>query len=95
MVVKINGSAFDTERVMRFAPHKKGGLDFQPDDVCTLSMMAEQADYFEKCGFKTWTVDKMGWRFMPGKISSATRCRSALHRSVGIWRCRNGHEKSR
>ena len=26
--------------------------------------MAEQADYFEKCGFKTWTVDKMGWRFM-------------------------------
>jgi hypothetical protein len=23
MIVKINGSAFDTERVMRFAPHKK------------------------------------------------------------------------
>lgn len=64
MVVKINGSAFDTERVMRFAPRKKDGLDFQPDNVCTLSMMAEQADYLEKCGFKTWTVDKMGWRFM-------------------------------
>ena len=47
MVVKINGSAFDTERVMRFAPRKKDGLDFQPDNVCTLSMMAEQADYLE------------------------------------------------
>lgn len=64
MIVKINGSVFDTERVMRFAPHKKDGLDFRPDDVCTLSMMAEQADCLEKCGFKTWTVDKMGWRFM-------------------------------
>ena len=64
MVVKINGSAFDTERVMRFAPRKKGRMKFETDDVCTLSMMAEQADYFEKCGFKTWTVDKMGWRFM-------------------------------
>lgn len=33
MIVKINGSVFDTERVMRFAPRRKGGLDFQPDDI--------------------------------------------------------------
>lgn len=41
MVVKINGSAFDTERVMRFAPRKKDGLDFQPDDVCTLDELEQ------------------------------------------------------
>lgn len=31
MIVKINGSVFDTKRVMRFAPHKKDGLDFRPE----------------------------------------------------------------
>lgn len=53
MVVKINGSAFDTESVLRFAPRKKGRMKFEPDDICTLSMMAAQADYVEKRGFKT------------------------------------------
>lgn len=41
MVVKINGSAFDTERVMRFAPRKKDGLDFRPEDVCTLDELEQ------------------------------------------------------
>ena len=34
MIVKINGSVFDTERVMRFAPRRKGGLDFLPRMLC-------------------------------------------------------------
>ena len=64
MLVKINGIPFNPESVLRFAPRKKGRMKFEPDDICTLSMMTAQADYVEKCGFKTWTVDKMGWRFM-------------------------------
>ena len=61
MLVKINGIPFNPESVLRFAPRKKGRMKFEPDDICTLSMMAA---HVEKCGFKTWTVDKMGWRFM-------------------------------
>ena len=53
MLVKINGIPFNPESVLRFAPRRKGGLDFRPEDVCTLSMMAALADYVEKCGFKT------------------------------------------
>ena len=48
MVVKINGSVFDTERVMRFAPHKKGGLDFRPEDVCTLAELEQHCEKMAK-----------------------------------------------
>ncbi len=64
MLVKINGTPFDTARVMRFAPRRKGGLDFQPDDVCSREALKAQQEYVEKQGFKHWTVDKMGWRFL-------------------------------
>ena len=43
MIVKINGSAFDMARVMRFAPHKKDGLDFRPEDVCTLAELEHRS----------------------------------------------------
>lgn len=36
MVVKINGTPIDTARVLRFAPHKKDGLDFRDNEVCSL-----------------------------------------------------------
>lgn len=66
MVVKINGSEFDTERVMRFAPHKKDGLDFRPEDVCTLAELEQRCEKMAKMPstqqFKT--VDRMGWRFV-------------------------------
>ena len=66
MVVKINGSAFDTERVLRFAPRRKGGVDFRPEDVCTLD---ELEQWCEKMATlpptqQVKTVDRMGWRFV-------------------------------
>lgn len=64
MIVKINGSVFDTERVMRFAPHKKDGLDFQPDDICSRESLKAQQEYVEKQGFEHWTVNRMGWMFL-------------------------------
>lgn len=64
MLVKINGVLFDTERVMRFAPHKKGRLEFQPDDACSREMLQAQQEHVKKCGYKHWTVDRMGWRFL-------------------------------
>ena len=62
MVVKINGSAFDTERVMRFAPSKKDGLDFRPEDVCTLAELEQRCEKMATQQVKT--VDRMGWRFV-------------------------------
>ena len=66
MVVKINGSVFDTERVMRFAPHKKGGLDFRPEDVCTLDELEQRCEKMAKLPTtqQVKTVDRMGWRFV-------------------------------
>lgn len=66
MIVKINGSVFDTERVMRFAPHKKGAMDFAPDDVRKLFDLEQQKEVAEKdpTSGKVWTVDRMGWRFL-------------------------------
>lgn len=66
MVVKINGSAFDTERVMRFAPRKKGAMEFDPDDVRKLFDLEQQKEVAEKDPMteKVWTVDRMGWRFL-------------------------------
>lgn len=52
MIVKINGSAFDTERVMRFAPHKKDGLEQRCEKMA--KMPTQQVK----------TVDRMGWRFV-------------------------------
>lgn len=95
MIVKINGSVFDTERVMRFAPHKKGGLDFQPDDVCTLSMMAERQITLKSADSRLGQLTRWVGGLCSGKISSATRCRSASRRSLVNWKCRNGNEKSR
>lgn len=66
MVVKINGSAFDTERVMRFAPRKKDGLDFRPEDVCTLDELEQRCKKMAKLPptQQVKTVDRMGWRFV-------------------------------
>ena len=65
MIVKINGSAFDTERVMRFAPHKKDGLDFRPEDVCTLAELEQRCEKMAKLPTQqVKTVDRMGWRFV-------------------------------
>lgn len=66
MLVKINGSVFDTERVMRFAPRKKDGLDFRPEDVTTLEKLERlKAELMELAGSDfVWTVDRMGWRFL-------------------------------
>ena len=66
MVVKINGSVFDTERVMRFAPHKKDRLDFRPEDVTTLAKLERlKAELKELTNSDfVWTVDRMGWRFL-------------------------------
>lgn len=64
MLVKINGIPFNPESVLRFAPRKKGRMKFEPDDICSRESLKAQQEYVEKCGFKTWTVDKMGWRFM-------------------------------
>lgn len=69
MIVKINGSVFDTERVMRFAPRRKGGLDFRPKDVVPLYELENQEQSLregmdELPGSNVWTVDKMGWRFL-------------------------------
>lgn len=65
MVVKINGSAFDTERVMRFAPHKKDGLDFRPEDVCTLDELEQRYEKMAKMPTQqVKTVDRMGLRFV-------------------------------
>ena len=61
MIVKINGSVFDTERVMRFAPRKKDGLDFRPEDVTTLEKLERlKAELMELVGSDfVWTVDRM------------------------------------
>lgn len=66
MVVKINGSAFDTERVMRFAPRRKDGLDFRPEDVCTLAELEQRCEKMAKLSptQQVKTVDRMGWRFV-------------------------------
>ena len=64
MLVKINGILFNPERALRFAPKKKGALRFIPEDVTTLDGLVAQQEYVEKCGFKHWTVDRMGWRFL-------------------------------
>lgn len=66
MIVKINGSAFDTERVMRFAPRKKDGLDFRPEDVCTLDELEQRCEKMAKLPptQQVKTVDRMGWRFV-------------------------------
>lgn len=66
MIVKINGSVFDTERVMRFAPRKKDRLDFRPEDVTTLEKLERlKAELMELAGSDfVWTVDRMGWRFL-------------------------------
>ena len=96
MVVKINGSVIDMARVMRFAPHKKDGLDFRPEDVCTLAELEQRCEKMAKLPsthqFKT--VDRMGWRFVLLKDIYGNTFRSALHRSAVSWNtCRN--EKSR
>ena len=62
MVVKINGSVFDTERVMRFAPRRKDGLDFRPEDVCTLAELEQRCEKMATQQVKT--VDRMGWRLV-------------------------------
>lgn len=64
MLVKINGILFNPERVLRFAPKKKGALRFAPEDVTTLDGLKAQQEYVSKSGFRTWTVDRMGWRFL-------------------------------
>lgn len=70
MLVKINGTLFDTERVMRFAPRRKDGLDFRPDDVLPLDELEKRERELRAgadglpAGFNAWTVDKMGWRFL-------------------------------
>ena len=65
MIVKINGSVFDTERVMRFAPRRKGGLDFRPEDVCTLDELEQRCEKMAKMPTQQVnTVDRMGWRFL-------------------------------
>ena len=66
MTVKINGVSFDTKRVMRFAPHRMGGLDFRPEDVTTLEELERLKAEFKLLPDSdfAWTVDKMGWRFL-------------------------------
>ena len=66
MLVKINGIPFNPESVLRFAPHKKDGLDFQPDDVCTLDELEQWCEKMAKLPTtqQVKTVDRMGWRFM-------------------------------
>lgn len=66
MLVKINGTPFDTKRVMRFAPHRMGGLDFRPEDVTTLEELERLKAEFKKLPDSdfAWTVDKMGRRFL-------------------------------
>lgn len=95
MIVKINGSVFDTERVMRFAPHKKDGLDFRPEDVCTLAELEQRCEKMAKLPTtqQVKTVDRMGWRFVLLKdIYTATRSRSVSHRSAVSWKCRKRSE---
>ena len=66
MLVVILGSLLYTERVMRFAPHKKDGLDFRPEDVCTLAELEQHCEKMAKLltTQQVKTVDRMGWRFV-------------------------------
>ena len=66
MTVNIHGVSFDTKRVMRFAPHRMGGLDFRPEDVTTLEELERLKAEFDKLPDSdfTWTIDRMGWRFL-------------------------------
>lgn len=51
---------------MRFAPRKKDGLDFRPEDVTALEELERlKAEFKELTNSDfVWTVDKMGWRFL-------------------------------
>ena len=66
MLVKINGTPFDTARVMRFAPRRKDGLDFRPEDVTTLEELERRCEKMVKLPLthEVKVVDKMGWRFV-------------------------------
>lgn len=67
MIVKINGTPIDTARVMRFAPHRKGGFDFRPEDVRSLDELKwvqKRITMYGEPGEHVWTVDRMGWRFL-------------------------------
>lgn len=66
MLVKINGTVFDTERVMRFAPRRKDGLDFRPEDVCSLVELEQRCGKMAELPPTQWAkiVDRMGWRFV-------------------------------
>ena len=89
MLVKINGIPFNPESVLRFAPRKKGRMKFEPDDICTLSMMAAQADYVEKCGFKTsdrWTrwvgglcLERRVWQHVPAASGTRLSGEAGIH----------------
>lgn len=66
MVVKINGTLLDTERVMRFAPRRKDGLDFRPEDVCSLDELEQRCEKMAKLPptQQVKKIDRMGWRFV-------------------------------
>ena len=64
MLVKINGILIDTERVMRFAPRRKGAIDFRPEDACSLDELERTCRKIKSHAERVWTVDRMGWRFL-------------------------------
>lgn len=67
-MVKINGTAMDLEVVVRsWAPHRKNGLDFRPEDVTTLEQLTRREEYLRHNlpeGCKVIVKDRMGWRFL-------------------------------
>lgn len=66
MIVKINGTPIDTVRVLRFAPRKKDGLDFRPEDICSLEELEQRCGKMAELPptERVITVDRMGWRFV-------------------------------
>lgn len=79
MLVKLNGTLFDTERVLRFTPKTICKMEFRPEDVTTPEELWERylslgreatraraaGEIFENSSvYDGWYRDSMGWRFL-------------------------------
>lgn len=66
MLVKINGILLNPERVLKFAPRRKDGLSFRPEDVCTLAELEQRCEKMAKLPLteQVKKIDRMGWRFV-------------------------------